>query len=335
MNILGIDVGGTKILGLRTDEYGTVLAQVNEPTRGDEGRDAVIDRIAAIIRNLTPPEGVDAIGIGMPGPLDPIKGEVFDPPNLPGWESVPLRKELQDRLGNSVPIVLVNDANAAALAEFRFGAGSEKLLGRKIKHLVYLTISTGVGGGVITDGKLLLGANGFATELGHIAIDAFGKRCNCGGIGCLEAMASGTAIAKEGAIVVISRRPSKISDLAEGKPENVTARLVVEAANQGDPIANEIMEQEGLLVGVGVVNCIHTFNPEVIVLGGGVTNAGDLLFKPVHATVESRVIPAYKGTFVILPAALKGESGALGAVAAALEELGGPPTTTSNLSQNT
>jgi glucokinase len=160
-----------------------------------------------------------------------------------------------------------------------------------------------------------------AAELGHIVIDLGGPRCKCGNMGCLEAMASGTALAREAAVVIASRRETLISDLAGGDPDRATARIVAEAARKGDPIARELMEREGLLVGVGVVNCIHAFNPEIIVLGGGVTNAGDLLFEPVRATVESRVMRAYRDTFKIVPAALRGNQGALGAVAAALEEI--------------
>lgn len=323
MNILGIDVGGTKILGVRADEQGNIQAQELEPTHAAEGFEAVFARIVSVIEKLTPEGGADAIGVGIPGPLDPKKGEVYDPPNLPGWGTVALCRKLQEKLpsGDRVPIQLINDAKAAALAEYKFGAGCEQALGKKITNLVYLTISTGIGGGVITDGKLLLGTSGLATELGHMVIDVFGNRCNCGNTGCLEAMASGTALAREAGIVVASRRPTKIAELADNKPENATARIVVEAAQAGDPIACELMEREGLLVGVGVVNCIHIFNPQVIVLGGGVTNAGDLLFKPVRATVERRIMPAFRGTFEIASAALKGTSGALGAVAAALEGL--------------
>lgn len=319
MNILGIDVGGTKILGVRADERGTLLDRLEVPTQAAEGIQAVIDRIVTVIDRLTPPGGVDAIGIGMPGPIDGAKGIVYDTPNLPGWGAVPLHDEVTRRLGDRTPIVLINDANAAALAEFKFGAGSEQVLGRKISHMVYLTISTGVGGGVIADGRLLLGANGYAAELGHIVIDAHGKRCNCGNVGCLEAMASGTALGKEAAIVAVSQHPSKITELAGGDPTKVTSRLVAEAARQGDPIALELMEQEAFLVGVGVVNCIHAFNPELVVLGGGVMVSADLLLDTIRATVDKRVLPVYKGTYEIVTAALKGVSGALGAVAAAME----------------
>jgi glucokinase len=323
MNIIGIDVGGTKILGVRADENGKIAAQVRKPTRAAEGLEATVERIVDVIRELTPARGVDAVGVGIPGPLDPVKGVVYNPPNLPGWETVPLCDMLYERLDvkRDVPVVLVNDANAAALAEFKFGAGSKQLRRKAVKHLVYLTISTGIGGGVITDGRLLLGSTGMAAELGHLIIDVNGPRCYCGGIGCLEAMASGTALAREGAVVVASRRETSMADAVGGNPDKVTAKVVVEAAQAGDKAACELMEREGLLVGVGVVTCIHAFNPQLVVLGGGVSNAGDLLFKPVRATVKARVMPAFRGTYDIVPAALGGESGALGAVAAALEEL--------------
>jgi glucokinase len=252
-----------------------------------------------------------------------MKGEVYDPPNLPGWTTVPLSRMLQERLDlpENTPIVLANDANAAALAEYKFGAGARKRLGKPIRHLVYLTISTGVGGGVVIDGRLLIGSTGMAAELGHIVIDLHGARCNCGNIGCLEAMASGTALAHEARVELASRRETRMAEMVGGRAEKITAKIVVEAARAGDPAALELMAREGELVGVGVVTCIHVFNPEIVVLGGGVSNAGDLLFDPVRATVEARIMRAYRGTFDIVPAALGGEVGALGAVAVALEEV--------------
>ena len=317
MNIIGIDVGGTKILGVRADENGEIADQVLEPTDADRGLEAVLDRIADIINRLISDQGIDAIGVGIPGPLNPAKGEVYSPPNLPGWGTVRLCDALGERLrlAESVPIVLVNDANAAALAEYRFGVGAGR---QDLKHLVYLTISTGIGGGVISDGKLLLGSTGMAAELGHVIVDANGPRCYCGGVGCLEAMASGTALVREAEVVVASRRETAMSKAVDD-PSKMTAEIVVKAAQDGDPTACELMEREGFLVGVGVVNCIHAFNPQIVVLGGGVSNAGDLLFDPVRATVEARIMPAYRGTFEIVHAALGGNSGALGAVAAALE----------------
>ncbi|HET9495609.1 MAG TPA: ROK family protein [Chloroflexia bacterium] len=319
MDLIGIDVGGTKILGVHADERGTVLDELRVATRAERGVEAVIERIARVVEKLTPAGGVAGIGIGMPGPLDHVKGEVYSPPNLPGWVNVPIVKLLRERLAlaENVPLVLVNDANAAALGEYVYGAGSERVLGRRIHNLVYFTISTGIGGGIIADGRLLTGANGLAAEMGHMVVDAFGRMCNCGNIGCLEAMASGTALAREAAVLVASTRETLIDTLAGGDPDKVTAELVSEAAREGDPLALELMEREGKLVGMGVVSAVHIFNPELVVLGGGVTNAGDLLFNPVRETVARRVQPAYRGTFDIVPAALGGRSGALGAVAAA------------------
>src|SRR5436190_8800171 len=179
METISIDVGGTKILGIRADQDGKVAARVRKPTGADQGQDAVLDRIADMIRELMGQGDVESIGVGMPGPLDPVAGVVFDPPNLPGWEAVPMCDLLYERLDlpENLPIVLVNDANAAALAEFRFGAGRQPLDGKPIRHLVYMTVSTGVGGGIIVGGKLLLGANGLAAELGHMVIDLNGPRC--------------------------------------------------------------------------------------------------------------------------------------------------------------
>jgi glucokinase len=323
MSIIGIDLGGTKILGVRASKEGEIAEELRVETRGEEGLEAVVDRIAKMVLDLMPGEGegpLEGIGVGVPGPLNPTLGVVYHPPNLPGWEEVPLRDMLRERLqlSGETPIVLVNDANAAALAEYMFGAGCERELGRPIRHLVYLTISTGVGGGVITDGRLLLGVTGMAAELGHIVLDADGSRCFCGGRGHFEGMASGTALAREGFLVVSSRRETIMADLVEGDADRVTAEIVVEAAQKGDREALALMQRESFLVGVGVVSCVHAFNPEVIVIGGGVSNAGSLLFDGVRSTADELVMPAYRGTFEIVPAALAGTSGALGAVAAVL-----------------
>ncbi len=322
MNIIGVDVGGTKIHSVRADEQGNILAREHGPTEAEQGLDHVVGLIAGAIGKLAEGETIDAVGIGVPGPLDAGKGIVYDPPNLPGWDDVPLVSLLREKLDTlrDVPLVLVNDANAAALAEYHFGAGAQYKGDEPLKHLVYLTISTCIGGGVISDGKLLVGSTGMAAELGHVVIEASGPRCGCGNLGCLEACASGTALAREGYLIVKSRRPTKMAGMVK-VAEDVTAETVVRAAREGDHAAVELMKREGMLVGVGVVNCIHAFNPQLIVLGGGVTNAKELLFDPVRATVEDRIMPAYKGTYQIVPAALGRDVGALGAVAAALVEV--------------
>jgi glucokinase len=327
MNIIGLDVGGTKILGVRTDEHGRVLDRVRRPTGAGEGEEAVMDRIAETIRELTPPEGVDGIGVGMPGPLDPVAGVIYEPPNLPGWDRVPFFELLDRRLGEKdkdrVPVALVKDTNAAALAEYRFGAGHREREGRPVRHLVYLSLGTGVGGGVIVDGKLLIGSGGIAGELGHIIVDLYGPRCPCGNIGCLEAMAPGPALAREAAMMVASRRETSMAEAVGGDPDKVTAEIVIQAAQQGDPAALELMEREAKLVGAGIISLVHIFNPQLVVLGGGVANAaGELLLKPVRAAAETHY-RAFQGTFDVVLAALGGDSGALGAVAAALEKVEG------------
>jgi glucokinase len=322
MNIIGIDLGGTKILGVRTNEQGEIAAELRVDTLGKEGLDAVVGRMAQMVRDLTPVEGdVAGIGVGVPGPINPWQGIVYSPPNLPGWGTVPLRDMLRAllELPESVPIVLVNDANAAALAEYKFGAGSERVLGRPIRHLVYLTISTGVGGGVIIDGKLLVG-QGLASELGHLVIDAYGPRCLCGGRGHFEALASGTALAREGYLLVAARRDTAITGMVGGDPNKVTAEIVVRAAQAGDREALKLMEREAYLIGIGIISCIHAFNPQLVVLGGGVSAASDLLLDGIRATVADLIMPGFPGTYEIVLAALEGKSGALGAVAAAIPE---------------
>lgn len=322
MKILGIDLGGTKILGVLSNEHGDVLAELRIPTLANEGLDAVVGRLVKVIEDLTPEGGVDAIGVDVPAPVDTRKGILYAPPNLPGWadSGVPLVKILRQKLSlpDSTPVTLINDANASALAEYRYGAGSERHLGRKVEHMVFITVSTGIGGGVITDGSLLLGGNGFAAELGHIVIDAYGYRCNCGNTGCLEAMASGTALAREAAAIVSGRSDNKIAELAENDATKVTAKMVVDAAKLGDAVALDLMAREAVLLGAGVMSFIHSFNPQLIVIGGGVSHAGDLLFKPLRDNVAQRVMPPFRGTYEICQAKVGDRSAAIGAVAASV-----------------
>jgi glucokinase len=321
MKLLGIDLGGTKILGVLADEHGKVLDERREPTLAHEGPEAVVERLVGVIRELTPEGGVDGIGVDVPAPVDTNAGVLYAPPNLPGWseKGVPLISILKEKLGwgERVPMVLMNDANASALAEYRFGAGCEKVLGREVSHMIFLTVSTGIGGGVIVDGKLLLGSQGFAGELGHVVIDADGYRCNCGNVGCLEAVASGTALAREAATIVAGKRETKIAKLAKGDPANVTAKMVVEAAQAGDPVALELMEREARLLGAGVGSFVNIFNPQLIAIGGGVSHAGKLLFEPLRAEVDRRIMAPFRGTYEIVPAVLGDRSAALGAVAGA------------------
>jgi glucokinase len=304
MAYITVDLGGTRIRAARCDAAGRVQARTEQPTRPEEGVEAVIARIVGAIRAVWPAEEpVEAIGVGAPGPLDPRTGVVLTAPNL-GWENVPLAERLQERFG--VPCFVGNDANLAALGEWQYGAG------RGHEHLVYLTISTGIGGGVITHGVLLEGAHGLGAELGHIVVEAReGPRCGCGQRGCLEALASGTAIARMAREALARGEPVPWSDR---DPESITAADVAGAAARGDPVATAIMERAAFYLGVGIATFWHIFNPTLVILGGGVMKAGDWFLERIREHARERAMtPAY--VTPIVRTALGEDVGLLGALA--------------------
>ncbi len=313
--VVGGDLGGTRFRVALADGTGRFLRRSSCLTEADQGLEAVLGRMKRMIREVMTdaPCPVAAVAIAAPGPLDPWKGVVFSPPNLKGWGDVPLKQIMEDDLG--VPVHLGNDANLAALAEWRFGAG------RGCDHLVYVTVSTGVGGGVIDKGQLVLGCGGGAGEVGHMTIDMNGPRCNCGNPGCLEALSSGTAIARRAAERLQAGAVSRLTEMAGGVPQRVTAELVVEAARAGDQVAGEVMRAAGYALGVGLVNLMHLYDPQVIVLGGGVTNAGELLFGPMREAIQERALESFRKRTRIVLAELGDEVGVYGAVALALSQL--------------
>jgi glucokinase len=317
--ILGIDIGGTKLaVGLVTPQ-GEQVAQDRVPTQVQEGPDRVIERLIALCRQVVAASGIPwdrvvAAGVGCGGPLDPITGVIMDPPNLPGWIDVPLVSRLQAALG--MPVFLDNDANAGALGEHRFGAG------RGVANMVYLTISTGVGGGIILGGHLYRGVNGNAGEIGHMSLVYNGRPCNCGSRGCLEAYASGTSIAARAREAVLAGEPSALVALA-GSPEAITGESVALALQQGDPLASRVWAETMEILGAGIANVINIFNPSRVVLGGGITNFGDLLFTPVRRIALSRAFGPLLRIVEIVPAQLGAQVGVLGAAAVALEGLAG------------
>lgn len=311
--IVGVDLGGTQIRAALADAQGKISQRASQPTMAEEGLEAVLRRIKGVIRQVLPADiaRVRAIGFAAPGPLDPWKGVIMDAPNLPGWKNVPLKDLMEEEF--ALPAFVGNDANLAALAEQRFGVG------QGIADLIYLTVSTGIGGGVIMDNKLLLGAHGFAAELGHQTIEAHGPRCNCGNIGCLEALAAGPAIARNAKELIQSGVATRIADLVSGNLDKVTAKVVNQAAQEGDPVAIELFRQAGFYIGIGIVNLLHIFNPSLIIIGGSVAKAGDLLFEPIRATVRERAMASYYWEHTpIVPAALGDDVGVLGAVALVL-----------------
>jgi len=307
--VIAVDLGGTQIRVALSDMEGNFIRRVDCPTEAAQGQDAVLRRLAARIQEVRQgiPDGdILGVGIGSPGPVDALAGLIISPPNLPGWEAVPLRDLLEQR--TSLPVRLANDANAAALGEWAFGKG------RGRQNVVYVTISTGVGGGVIAEGRLLLGHRGLAAEVGHMTLQPDGPRCNCGNYGCWEALASGTAIAREGAEVVRAGRSRLLAAMCQGVPGDVDARMVGAAATEGDAEARRIIELAGYYSGIGVATLIHLYSPEIVLIGGGVSRQGALLLDPLRQVVQERVMPPYRSV-PIEPAALEADVGLLGTVA--------------------
>jgi len=316
--VLGIDLGGTKINTALVDRAGRLVAHDFRETLVGEGPDPVIRRMIDAAREVMAraqvlPDQVKAAGVCAPGPLDLDAGLILSPPNLPGWDRIPLIARISKALG--MPAQLENDANAAALGENRFGAG------RGTQHMIYVTASTGIGGGLILDGRLYHGASGLAGEIGHQTIMVHGPICGCGNRGCLESLASGTAIARRGRESVARGVPTLMAALAEGDPGRISAKLVAQAAEQGDAEASMIISQAMDFLGIGMANMVNLFNPELIVIGGGLTNLGDALFGPVRRAVERMAFPTAAQAVRIVRAELGDNVGALGAAALAL----GPP----------
>lgn len=310
--ILGIDIGGTKLaVGVATAE-GQLLAEARRPSGAADGPDAVIGRILEMARETIAdaglgPDDLDRIGIGCGGPLDPWRGVVLNALNNPGWIDIPITDRVGGDLGSRA--YLDNDANAAALGEHRFGAG------RGVANMIYLTVSTGVGGGVVADGRLIRGENGNAAELGHLTVDAHGRPCHCGSVGCVEAYCSGTNIA------VRAREALAATDEASRlrRHEALTAAEVSAAVAAGDALAMRVWDETTTLLGAGMASMIHAFNPSLVILGGGVAKAGDLLFDPVRRVVAERTMPWLHEVVRIVPAELGDRTGILGAVAVALD----------------
>lgn len=318
-HVVAVDIGGTKILTALISPSGEVRARhrVETPSRGVEAVLDVVERgVRAVLRDAgRRVEQVAAVGVGAPGPLDPDTGVVFEPPNMEGWYNVPLAELLGARL--HLPIFVENDANAAAVGEWWVGAG------RGVHDLIYLTVSTGIGGGIIIGDRLVRGVSGTAGEVGHMTIDVDGPACPCGrSTGCLEVLASGTAIARMAREAVAAGRPTALRQMAAGDPDALGAHDVVEAARRGDVLAAEIFDRAATYLGVGVANLLNLFNPRRIIIGGGVSNAGDLLFGTVRRVAVSRAFERPARDAEIVPAGLGDDVGAVGAAAVALQRAG-------------
>jgi glucokinase len=316
--IVGVDLGGTNIVvGVLPMDGGNavVLGERSQLTEAQRGAKFVVDRITAMIEESIAEvssrfNGTRAdfagIGIGSPGPLDRATGTVINTPNL-GWRNFPLR----DLIGNAVqlPATLDNDANCATYGEWWLGAA------RGEKSLVGLTLGTGIGGGIVLNGDVFRGVSDAAGEIGHMTIDSTGRKCKCGNYGCLEAYASGPAIAARAIEGMEAGADSMMIELVGGKPENVTAATVYEAAVLGDTYANEVMKETAKFLGAGIANIINVLNPGMIVLAGGVTRAGDHLFEPLRAEVRKRAFKSAEQACKIVSGQLGGCAGVIGAIA--------------------
>jgi len=314
--IVGIDLGGTNIAAGAMPSDGTrEIAMRMAPTKAEEGSAAVVDRIVAMVEDViaqtraeTGAERSDflGVGIGSPGPLDRLRGVVIVTPNL-GWRDFPLRDEVGSRV--SLPASLDNDANCATLGEWWRGAA------RGGRNVVGLTIGTGIGGGIILYGKLYHGASDAAGEIGHTTIDSTGRRCKCGNYGCLEAYASGPAIAERAREALDGDGSSILLELVDGDASRITAATVFEASKRGDQVALEVVRDTAHFLGVGISNLINIFNPDLVVVAGGVTQAGDILFDPLRDEVRRRAFKPSVEACRIVPGALPLSAGVVGAVA--------------------
>jgi glucokinase len=302
--IIAVDIGGTQIRAAAypRDDVKPVTRQHTSTKSGDG---TIFDRMTALIASVWQEDRVDAISVAIAGPLDPLTGTIIEAPNIPGWKNFPLGEKLTERF--HVPVFIGNDANLAAVGEWRYGAGQGH------HDLLYLTISTGIGGGVIINDRLLLGAHGLAAELGHVTVDPDGPLCSCGQRGHLEAIASGPAIVHYVSEKLAGSQPSVLRPGA-----SLTARDVAEAARQGDELAKAAFVRAGESLGQAVADFLHIFNPTIVILGGGVSQSGPLLLEPVKDSMKRHVMDSsYLEGLELAIAKLGDNAGLLGALALA------------------
>ena len=316
--VLGIDLGGTKILTAVANTQGKMLSRDHSVTPAREGQQAVVTSILESVGRTLDQAHVAAadlaaIGLGAPGLSNPETGVLFTSPNLPGWRDVPLKQIIERKLSKKT--FLINDANAAALGEFCFGAA------RNVYNFIYVGLGTGIGGGIVIDGKICAGATGTAGELGHMVIHDDGPLCNCGNKGCWEILASGAALAREATRRIKEGAKTSILDYASGNMERIDAEVIQKASQDGDKLARELISRIAYYLGVGLANLINIFNPEMIVVGGGLSNMGDILLEPAYEEAERRAFRQAYSAVRFARSELGRNSGVLGAAAYALERI--------------
>jgi glucokinase len=324
--VVGMDLGGTKILAAVVDAGGHIVAEAKNTTRADKGPEMVIKRLARTAREAVKNAGLSwediaAVGIGAPGPIDPEAGIVYTPPNLPGWEEVALGPRLSELLG--VPVCVENDVNLGTLGEYTFGAG------RGTRDMVGIFVGTGIGGGLILDGKLHAGARSAAGEIGHMILMAGGPVCGCGQRGCAEALASRTAIERDIEIGLAAERESLIPRLTKQGKKPLTSSVLTAALRKGDPLVTEVMDRAQWYLGLLTASIVNILDPEVVVFGGGVVESmGQEFVDPIATTARQHFIQkSGAGDVRIVPSDLGDHAGVLGAAVHARARVCAAPNT--------
>jgi glucokinase len=318
-SVLAVDIGGTKIFAALFSPAGKMLASVTRPTLADEGVNAVVDRLGSTISGLLNDHHLHVsqlagIAIACAGGIDTGRGVVVTPsPNMPDWSDVPLADIVREKF--SVNAFILNDASAAALGEHRYGVG------RGLRNLVLFTLGTGIGGGIIIQDELYLGAVGGAGELGHMTVAADGPKCGCGNTGCLEMFASGRAVVRDAIARLRRGASSSLEKMVGGDIEKITAEQVGTAARRGDPLACDIISRAAYYLGIGLVNAVNIFNPEMVIIGGGMAGLGDMLLAPGRQMIAARAFSVSSGTVRVVTAQLGNEAGVYGAAAFVLDRV--------------
>jgi glucokinase len=310
-----VDLGGTTVGCALADSEGKVAAEGDTPTEGYRGPEGVIQRIAKGVGDLASQTGTrpSAVGVVVPGLVDVKSGVTKFLPNMPGkWQEVPVRQMLEPLVG--CPVFLLNDARAAALGELTFGHG------RSVRSMIFFTLGTGIGGGIVIDGRLRLGPLGAAGEIGHMTIIPDGPRCGCGSRGCLETLFSGPALCGEGVRLLRSGQAPKLYERLGGDLGKISPKEMAAAAEDGDAAVRAVIVQHAEYLGIGVANLVMTLDPDMVVLGGGVALMGALLFDTVRATVKQRVLMVPTERLRIEPSLVGDRAGMLGGIALAMKK---------------
>ena len=309
--VVGIDIGGTKLATVVADKDGNILQKVRKPTESEKGPRYAVQLLLEMVDEAIDLAGlrredISGIGVSCGGPLDTKTGIIYSPPNLPGWDALPLKEMIESEF--HIPTVIENDANASALAEARFGGG------RGYDYVLYMTMSTGIGGGIVANGEIYHGANDSAGEVGHQILLPDGPLCGCGQYGCLEALCSGPAIARRAQEAIIDQPHTKILALADGQIDRVRSEHVLQAARDGDALAIALVEETAYYMGWGIANLVNILNPQIVLLGTIAVAAGDLLLDPIRRTVTEMAMQRPLEIVKIMPAELGDSIGDLAAI---------------------